>query len=122
MGDALMKSDPVRRIDLTGRTSLLEMVEWIRRCEMMITNDTGPMHVGAALGKPVLGLFGPTDPRQTGPYGQVESALQLAAPDCIPCKKSTCRLERHMECLHALTPGIVFERFLQRWESASAGG
>lgn len=117
MGEALTKNDSSRRIDMTGRTSLPEMVEWIRRSGLVITNDTGPMHVGAALGKPILGLFGPTDPRQTGPYGQIENALQLDSLACIPCKKSTCRLDRPMECLRALTPTLVFQRFVELWES-----
>ena len=120
MGEILKGSDSACRIDLTGKTSLPEMVEWIRACQMVITNDTGPMHVGAALGIPILGLFGPTDPRQTGPYGQVEHALQLDTLPCIPCKKSTCRLDRPMECLRALTPAFVFERFIEQWDSVSS--
>ena len=54
------------------------MVEWLRRCDLMVTNDTGPMHVAAALGKPVVGLFGPTEPRRTGPYGQLEAACRTS--------------------------------------------
>jgi len=114
MGEALTQSDPERRLDLTGRTSLLEMIEWIRQSEMLITNDTGPMHVGAALGTPVTGLFGPTDPRQTGPYGQLRETLQADALPCVPCRKSSCRRTDTMECLLALDPDSVFERVMDR--------
>ncbi len=96
-------------IDLTGRTSLVEMVEWLRQCKVMITNDTGPMHVAAALGKPVVGLFGPTDPRRTGPYGQVDRALQLSLP-CTPCLKARCHYSTPMECLHGLSSARVVEQ------------
>ena len=115
MGEALTRSDPDRRIDLTGRTSLLGMVEWIRRSRMLITNDTGPMHVGAALRMPVVGLFGPTDPRQTGPFGQIDRAIRPESLDCAPCRKSTCRRHDFMECLTSLSPERVLDQVLERW-------
>jgi heptosyltransferase-1 len=115
MGEALIRGNPERRLDLTGRTSLAEMIEWIRRSAMLITNDTGPMHVGAALKTPVVGLFGPTDPRQTGPYGQLNETLQVGTLPCVPCRKSACRRPVSMECLVELTPEFVFERVMERW-------
>ena len=82
------------------------MVEWVRRCDLMVTNDTGPMHVAAALGKPLVALFGPTEPRRTGPYGQLENALRLDLP-CSPCLKSHCTIEKTDECMRALPPALV---------------
>lgn len=99
-------------LDLTGRTSLLEMVEWLRICRVMVTNDTGPMHVAAALGKPVVGLFGPTDPRRTGPYRQLSRSLQLRLP-CAPCLKSRCHHSVPLECLRGLTPSGTVERVME---------
>jgi lipopolysaccharide heptosyltransferase I len=96
-----------RCLDLTGRLSLPEMVEWIRSCQLMVTNDTGPMHVAAALGKPVVALFGPTEPRRTGPYHQLNHVLQQALP-CIPCLSSRCRYEKPFECLRSLPLEHVF--------------
>lgn len=90
---------PQECLDLTGRLSLPEMVEWIRASAIMVTNDTGPMHVAAAIGVPVIGLFGPTEPRRTGPYGQVQFTLQATALACVPCMKSTCHHRPHLECL-----------------------
>lgn len=104
--------DPSSVVDLTGRTSLLEMVEWLRICRVMVTNDTGPMHVAAALGKPVVGLFGPTDPRRTGPYRQLEHSLQLRLP-CVPCLKSRCHHSVPMECLRGLTPSSTVMRVME---------
>ena len=105
-GRELAAADPQRCLDLTGRTTLPEMVEWIRACSLMVTNDTGPMHVAAALGKPLVAVFGPTEPRRTGPYGRLEDVIQLELP-CSPCFRSRCSNPSHLECLRALSPSIV---------------
>jgi ADP-heptose:LPS heptosyltransferase len=89
------------------------MVEWIRLGELMVSNDTGPMHVAAALGKPVVALFGPTEPRRTGPYGQVEHVLQTALP-CQPCFKSRCAYIKPNECLLSISPQKVLRAVQQR--------
>ena len=91
-----------RCVDKTGQTTLPEMVEWIRASEAMLTNDTGPMHVAAALNKPVVALFGPTDPRRTGPYQARGSVLQTTAMDCVPCLSRTCTAERERDCLRSI--------------------
>ncbi len=109
LGEAVARAAPERCLNLCGATSLPEMIEWIRLGDLMITNDTGPMHVAAALGKPLVALFGPTEPRRTGPYGQLENVLRLDLP-CSPCMKSTCHFEKPEECLRALSPALVFER------------
>jgi ADP-heptose:LPS heptosyltransferase len=84
------------------------MIEWLRQCELMITNDTGPMHVAAALGVPLIALFGPTDPHSTGPYGQLENVIRTGLP-CSPCFNSTCLWANPLECLVAISPEKVFE-------------
>jgi lipopolysaccharide heptosyltransferase II len=112
LGEAISKAAPGRCLDLTGRTSLPEMVEWTRLCELIVTNDTGPMHVAAALGKPVVAVFGPTEPRRTGPYGQVDQVVQLRLP-CVPCMKDWCSYEKPLECLRAITPEMVITRVQQ---------
>ena len=114
LGKTIARAVPDRCLDLTGKTSLLEMVEWIRLSELMVTNDTGPMHVAAALGKPVIALFGPTEPRRTGPYGQVNRALQLNSLPCVPCFKDKCAYEKPFECLRGLSPAVVLEDVLRR--------
>ena len=113
LGQAIARVDPKRCLDLTGRTSLPEVVEWIRMGDLMITNDTGPMHVAAALGKPVISIFGPTEPRRTGPYAQVEDSLQARLP-CAPCMKSYCSYEKPLECLRAISPASVLARVEQK--------
>ena len=109
LGEMILRAEPQRSLNLCGETSLPEMIEWLRLCELMVTNDTGPMHVAAALGKPLVALFGPTEPRRTGPYGHLENVLRLDLP-CSPCLKSHCVYEKPDECLRAISPAMVFER------------
>ena len=106
LGESISQAVPERCLNLCGATSLPEMIEWVRLCDLLVTNDTGPMHVAAALGKPLVALFGPTEPRRTGPYGQLENVMRLNLP-CSPCLKSVCHFEKPEECLRALTPAHV---------------
>jgi heptosyltransferase I len=101
--------DPEKCLNLAGQTSLWEMIEWIRLSRLMISNDSGPMHIAAALGTPLIALFGPTEPRRTGPYRQIEHVLRRELA-CAPCMKSTCANARPMECLRLIEPAAVFER------------
>ena len=109
LGEKISQAAPEKTWNLCGATSLPEMIEWVRRCDLLITNDTGPMHVAAAIGKPLVALFGPTEPRRTGPYGQLENVLRLDLP-CSPCLKPVCAFEKTDECLRALPPAMVLER------------
>jgi lipopolysaccharide heptosyltransferase II len=113
LGETIAKAVPGRCLDLTGALSLPQMVEWIRACRLMITNDTGPMHVAAALGIPVTGVFGPTEPARTGPYGQVEQAIRASLP-CVPCMRDSCRHRPEMECLTSITPDRVVRSVMAR--------
>jgi lipopolysaccharide heptosyltransferase I len=112
LGERIAQAAPGQCLDLTGRTTLPEMIECIRGCDLMVTNDTGPMHIAAALGKPVVALFGPTEPRRTGPYGQLDRVLQHRLP-CVPCLKDSCSYHPPLECLRTLTPERVAERVRQ---------
>ncbi|MEZ6060321.1 MAG: glycosyltransferase family 9 protein [Planctomycetaceae bacterium] len=78
--------DPGRLVNLTSRTSLMQLVELIRRARLVIANDSGPLHMAAAFGVPTLGLYGPTSPEHTGPY-------PLTARRTMSCEppKETCR-------------------------------
>lgn len=71
-------------INLAGKTGLKELASLIARSQFLISNDTGPMHIAAALGIPVFAIFGPANPIRTGPYGQIHTIIQEQL-DCIPC-------------------------------------
>ena len=96
-----------RVLDLTGRTTIPEMVEWLRVCSVVITNDTGPMHIAAAVNTPVVALFGPTNPQLTGPYRARGSVLRHQHLPCVPCFQRICPLPEERECLRAVSPEEV---------------
>lgn len=110
LGEAIAADNPGRCLNLTGQTSLWEMIEWLRRGRLIIANDTGPVHVAAALGKPLIALYGPTNPKSTGPYGKLSSAIQITDLPCVPCYKSTCSYYVPMACLHGITPETVYQK------------
>jgi len=110
LGETIAAAAPEFCLNLAGATSLDEMIEWIRLSRLVITNDTGPMHVAAAVGRPVIAIFGPTNPSNTGPYGQLQNVMQTASLPCVPCLKSTCAYWEKLACLHAISPAAVFEK------------
>lgn len=116
LGAKIQQSAGNRVLNLTGTLSLPGMVEWIRRCSLLVTNDTGPMHVAAALGRPVVGLFGPTHPARTGPYGQTDQVLNISLP-CAPCLRPRCSHGDFMACLTRISPERVFHAVRSRLES-----
>lgn len=98
-------------LDLTGKTSLGELIALIGLAEVFLTNDSGPMHIADALGTPLVALFGPTNPVRTGPYRQQDHVVRLEV-DCAPCYRRQCNT---MHCLTELAPEkvlAVVERIL----------
>ncbi len=85
-------------LNLAGQTDLAQLAELYRRCAVVITNDSGPMHLAAAVGTPVVAIFGPTDPALTGPYGDQHVVLRSGIP-CSPCFKEECFHAPAMECM-----------------------
>jgi len=98
----IMKKEPV---NLAGRTSLKELAYLFSKSKVLVSTDTGPMHIAAAMGCPVVALFGPTAPWRTGPYGQGHRVIR-AEVDCSPCFKKKCD---HMRCMKEITVEEVFE-------------
>ena len=87
--------------NLAGQTDLFELAEWYRRCAVVVTNDSGPMHLAAAVGTPVVAIFGPTHPALTGPYGSGHTVLRAALP-CAPCFNGRCTNPDSMACMKAI--------------------
>lgn len=110
LAKAIAEASPSRCLNLAGQTSLTEMIEWLRLSDLVITNDTGPMHIAAALRKPIVAIFGPTDPDGTGPYGQRNNVLQNTELPCVPCMKGTCFYREPLACLRSLTPAMICAR------------
>ncbi len=79
-----------RVVDFTGKTTLKELAYLMSLAQLVITVDSGPMHIAAAAGVPVVALFGPTAPWRTGPYGEGHTVIRKELP-CSPCFSKVCR-------------------------------
>ena len=85
-------------VDLTGKTSLVQLTEVMKKASVVITNDSGPMHVAALTGTPIYALFGSTLPRLTGPWGKGHKVVLAQGVDCIGCMKRHCPLSEKHSC------------------------
>jgi heptosyltransferase II len=102
-------------IDLGGRTDLPLLAAGLASCRLLVTNDSGPMHLAAAVGTPVVALFGAGDPSETGPLGPGHHIVRHAELPCIACRKNACPRRGHgnflphaeRECLELITAGEV---------------
>jgi heptosyltransferase-2 len=94
-------------VNLAGQTTLLEAVDLLSLCDRVVTNDSGLMHVAAALGKPLVALFGSTSPDFTPPLGERSTVLKHPI-ECSPCFQRQCPLG-HLKCLEDLAPEQVIE-------------
>ena len=79
-----------RVVDLTGKTTLKELAHLTSLSSVVITVDSGPMHIAAAMGVPVVAIFGPTAPWRTGPYGEGHTVIRKELP-CSPCFSKICK-------------------------------
>jgi heptosyltransferase-1 len=78
-------------ISFTGRTTLKQLAYLLKKADAVVGNDTGPIHIAAAMGTPVVALYGPTSPTRTGPYGKQHTVLTSGLP-CSPCFSRKCDL------------------------------
>lgn len=95
-------------IDCTGKIPLGCLPAFLSRAALLITNDSGPMHIAAAVGCRVIALFGPTSEVCTGPYGAGHQVLAKPV-SCRPCMSRVCRHEPELECLRRIEPCEVVE-------------
>lgn len=88
---------------LSGQTSIRELMVVMKHCSLLLTNDTGPMHMAQALGVPVLAVFGPTDPETTGPRGTSHEVVRTPVR-CSPCMLRSCPID------HRCMTGVSVEQ------------
>jgi heptosyltransferase-2 len=122
IADTIMRAMRRPAIDLLSKGSNLgALKEIVRRCDLMVTNDTGPRHIAAAFGVPVVTIFGPTHPEWTEINFARERKVSVKV-FCGPCQKKKCPLDHR--CMTRVTPAMVFEeavRLLPKREEVAAG-
>lgn len=96
---------------LIPKTSLKEMGAFLESCSYLVSNDSGPMHIAAALGVPTLGIFGPTNPYLQGPYGDRQKWVRHELLDCLACNLTECPIGNI--CMTDLTVDAVYSAFQQ---------
>ncbi len=104
LGYSVAERLTVRSVVLSGRTNIRELMAVTKRCTILLTNDTGPMHMAAAFAVPVVAVFGPTDWKTTAPYGQ-EASIVRQPVDCAPCLLRECPIDHR--CMTGVTVEMV---------------
>ena len=114
--EAATRNPPV---NLAGKTTVRELMALLSLSSFLVTNDSGPMHIGAALGVPLVAIFGPTDWRRTSPWTSLAKVVRVEI-DCSPCMLRVC--DRGHECMLGVTPGMVIDAARQLLPGGVAAG
>ncbi|HSQ87049.1 MAG TPA: lipopolysaccharide heptosyltransferase I [Desulfobacterales bacterium] len=101
----IMSAMKGRALNLSGHTTLKMLAALYKKTVLVISTDTGPMHLAVAVETPVVAIFGPTAPWRTGPYGSSHRVVR-ADPECSPCFKRQCET---MDCMHQISVDQVFD-------------
>ncbi|NOS99609.1 MAG: lipopolysaccharide heptosyltransferase II [Phycisphaerales bacterium] len=108
--DSVASSTHIATPNLAGRTNLRDLVAILDRAAAVLTHDSGPMHIAAALNRPLVAILGPTNRHRTGPYGRAASVVQADLP-CVPCylkKLSQCPYDH--KCMTSVDAADVARR------------
>jgi heptosyltransferase-2 len=107
-GDAIAARSEA--VNLCGRTSLEDVIDVLAVCEQAVSNDSGLMHIAAAVGIHVHGIYGSSSSKFTPPLTKSRDIHETGI-DCSPCFERTCPLG-HLRCLRELKPDLIFEKIL----------
>ncbi|HEX7647067.1 MAG TPA: lipopolysaccharide heptosyltransferase II [Noviherbaspirillum sp.] len=94
-------------ISLAGITSLGEAIALIAKAEAMVSNDSGLLHIASALNRPIVAIYGPTDPNHAPPFSDKAKSIWLGI-DCAPCKQRECPLGHH-NCMRGISAEMVWK-------------
>jgi heptosyltransferase-2 len=103
-------------VNVAGKTTLMELCELIKFCKLLLTNDTGPMHLAAALGTPLVAIFGSTSAELTGPLGKHKIVVHENV-ECSPCFLRECPID--FRCMDRITVEHVTDAVLKLWQATA---
>jgi len=106
LASEIEKSTKNKIHNFTGKTSITQLAYLLKKCKLLITNDSAPMHLGAAVKTRVLAIFGPTDPKLYGPQ-ESKSRIVKKMLKCSPCGEAQCK-SKH-ECMKLISPDDIFK-------------
>lgn len=96
-------------LNMAGRASLLQLGALLEQCDILVSGDTGPLHIATAVGTRVVALFGAADPARTGPVGSGHRVIQAADVPCLPCRSRSCNNRTYLECMEKIPVSLIFE-------------
>jgi ADP-heptose:LPS heptosyltransferase len=108
-------------VDAVGRCDLFQLAALMERCDAYVTADSGPMHIAAAVGTPVVALFGPTGPDRHGPVGVGHAVAQVSLP-CRPCYRRECKLRDKNLCMESIEVDDVVSQVQHTLIASGAAG
>ncbi len=108
-----------RSLVLSGATTIRELMAAVKRCAVLLTNDTGPMHIASSFQVPVVAIFGPTDWRTTSPFGSAHAIVRQPV-DCAPCLLRECPIDHR--CMTRVTVEQVHEEAVRQLGGQGARG
>lgn len=113
LADEVMGAARVKPHNLVGRMSLTQLGAVLHRCDLLVSGDTGPLHLATAVGTRVIGLFGAIDPMRTGPVGTGHTVITHPEIPCVPCNDKQCRHIPYLECMERITVDEVMHTVKQ---------
>ena len=99
-------------VDYSGRTALRELALLLRDADLVISNDSGPMHLANAVGTPLIAFFGAGDVRETGPCNPGATVIIRKPVPCAPCRKNRCLYAR-LHCLEEISADEIYTAVLK---------
>ena len=115
----VVKNIKGKATDISGMTDLSTLIGALSLLDLLITNDSGPMHLASALSIPVVAIFGPTDPATTSPFGDIHKVVRVPVP-CSPCLLRHCPKDHR--CMKLITAEMVFAEAAKKLEMKESYG
>ena len=114
IGRDIGKAMTIKPLNLIGQTSVRELMAILNHCRLVVSNDSGPMHIAAAFGVPLVAIFGPTDHTTTSPRTD-SCRIVRHSVDCAPCMLRECPIDHR--CMTGVTAEAVLAAARELWRA-----